>query len=552
MNNPVLQRELVGILRTRKALTLQVCVGALFAVLVLLRWPTDAIVDLSGAQSRQVFRLFGYGLLATLILLVPVFPAASIVREKNSGTLARLLNTLMTPWAIYLGKLGGVLGFALILLFMSFPAAMTCYAMGGVDLVSGILALYGILILVAVQYAALGLFVSSRAGSTDSAQRITYSLVLMCAVVVLGPHQFLQGQPGQLAKLSVYLQSVSPVPAVMELLGQGDVASQGVITESGAPLRYLVLWFLTTCPLVFKTVTRLNYTILDRSRSAGPITDDQSRSTRVLRRFMFLVDPQRRKSSIGSWANPVMVKEFRCRKFGRSHWMLRLVAGCTVLSLALSILTTTGTMDWDVETIGGILVVLQVVLIVFITPSLSAGLISAERESGGWQRLIMTPLSASAILRGKLLSVIWPVLLVLLATLPGYAVMMYIDPGLSLQIQRVMICLLVAAGFTVLLSATVSSMFRRTAPATTTAYVVLFLIFAGTMLVWLGEDAPFGRPTVEAALALNPMAAALSAIKAPGFAEYDLVPANWWMMGSLSAVMLLVLVAQTWRLTRPQ
>ena len=109
-----------------------------------------------------------------------------------------------------------------------------------------------------------------------------------------------------------------------------------------------------------------------------------------------------------------------------------MVSSCAVLSVALSILTTTHTMDWDVETIGGILVVLQVALIVLVTPSLSAGLISSERESGGWRLLLMTPLSAGAILRGKLLSAIWPVLLILLATLPGYAVMIYIEPGLQL------------------------------------------------------------------------------------------------------------------------
>lgn len=551
MTNPILQRELVGILRTQKALVLQVSVATFFAALVLLRWPTDALVDLSGTQSRQVFRLFGYGLLASLILLVPVFPASSIVREKNSGTLARLLNTLMNPWTIYLGKLGGVLGFALMLIAMSFPAAMTCYAMGGVDLAAGILTLYGILVLVAVQYAALGLFVSARAGSTDSAQRITYALVLLVTVVAIGPHQFLQGQTGPLAEAAVYLQCISPIPAVMEVLGQEDFGSQGIISETGAPLRYVILWVITTGMLIGFTVSRLNYTILDQSRSAGTITDDQARTTQILRRLIFLVDPQRRKSSIGRLMNPVMVKEFRCRRFGRSHWMLRLVAGCTVLSLALSILTTTGTMDWDVETIGGFLVVMQVALIVLVTPSLSAGLISAERESGGWRRLIMTPLSAATILRGKLLSVIWPVLLVLLATLPGYAVMMYIDPGVRLEIQRVIICLLVAAGFTLVLSATISSLFSRTAPATTTAYIILFVIFAGTMLIWLGEDAPFGRSTVEAALALNPMAAALSAVKAPGFAEYDLAEANWRIMSILSVIMLLILLGQTWRLTRP-
>ena len=32
-----------------------------------------------------MFRLFGYGLLATIVMLVPVFPATSVVREKTWG-----------------------------------------------------------------------------------------------------------------------------------------------------------------------------------------------------------------------------------------------------------------------------------------------------------------------------------------------------------------------------------------------------------------------------------------------------------------------------------
>ena len=34
------------------------------------------------------------------------------------------------------------------------------------------------------------------------------------------------------------------------------------------------------------------------------------------------------------WVNPVMVKEFRSRRFGRSHWTLRLIAFGAILSLA--------------------------------------------------------------------------------------------------------------------------------------------------------------------------------------------------------------------------
>jgi ABC-type transport system involved in multi-copper enzyme maturation permease subunit len=232
--------------------------------------------------------------------------------------------------------------------------------------------------------------------------------------------------------------------------------------------------------------------------------------------------------------------------------MLRLIAACALISLGLTYATTLGTLDWGVETIGGIMVFLQVALIVLLTPSLAAGLISSERESGGWQLLQMTPLSAGAILSGKLLSVLCTLVLILFATLPGYLVMIWIRPETWGQISQVLTCLLLTAVFAMVLSAAAGSLFRRTASATTMAYTLLVSLCAGTMLVWLGRDAPFGHSLVEAVLTINPLATALATIDTPGFTQYNLVPANWWFLGYASAFCLGALVVQTWRLTRPR
>lgn len=551
VENPVGQRELIGLLRTRKALAMQVLFALFLALLVVLRWPGEATVELSGARSQQVFRLFGYGLLTLTILLVPAFPATSIVREKNRGTLALLFNSPMSAWSIYYGKLAGSLGFVLLLLVMSVPAAAACYAMGGVSLSGDVLALYALLVLLAIQYTALGLLVSSLANSTDAALRISYGLVLVLSVATMGPHLFLQGKPGLYPELAEWLRCVSPIPAAMELLGHGDVGSQGLISTSGVPGRYALLALGTAALFMIRTIARLNHRMLDKSRSQGVITDERPLVERLLRRVVFVVDPQRRKPVIGPFANPIMVKEFRSRRFGRSHWILRLVAVCAVISLGLTYATTMGTIDWGVETIGGIMVLLQVALIVLLTPALAAGLISSERESGAWDLLRMTPLSSRAILSGKLASVVSTLVLILFATLPGYLVMIWIQPDLWTKIWRVLICLSLMAVFSLLLSAAAGSFFRRTAQATTTAYALLVGICAGTMLVWLARGAPFGHSTVEAVLTTNPLATALSAMEMPGFIEYNLVPANWWFVGYTSAFCLAVLVLRTWRLARP-
>jgi ABC-type transport system involved in multi-copper enzyme maturation permease subunit len=548
----ILRRELITLLRTKRAAAAQLGLALAFALLVWLRWPTEAQVGLSGAEARQVLDVFGYAMLASIVLLVPAFPATSIVREKVRGTLVLLLNTPLTAGSIYFGKLLGVLGLVAILLSMTVPAAAACYALGGTSLTGEIGPLYLVLFLAAVQLSALGLLVSSFANSSDAALRITYALVLLFTVAVLGPHALLQGTEGGVGLAASWLRSLSPIPAVMEVLGHGDLGSHGLGAGFSATARYMVLGSLTSVGAMLATLRRLNSRLLDQSRAAGVMTEERSAKARAWRRLLFLVDPQRRSGLIGRWTNPVMAKELRSRRFGRSHWMLRLVALCAVFSLGLSCVAVLGARDWGVETISTIMVFLQVALLVLLTPSLTSGVISSERETGGWQMLLSTPLSAGAILRGKLLSVAWPLFLVLCATLPGYLVLIALQPALVWQVLRVLGCLTLTAVFAVLLGAAVSSLFRHTAAATAVAYLALLAVCAGPLLFWLGRGAPFGHRAVELVLTVDPVAAALNASGTPGFTRYDLLPANWWVVGGACAALLTFLGVRTWRLTQPQ
>ncbi|MGD9857474.1 MAG: ABC transporter permease [Planctomycetaceae bacterium] len=552
MLSTILRRELITPLRRRRMIVFQIGLATLFALIIAVRWPTDGQVALMGARSQQVFRLFSYGLMATLLLLLPVFPATSIVSEKKRGTLALLLNTPLGAWRIFAAKLLAVLSLAGMILAMSLPAAGACYSMGGLSLYGEIGKVYQLLVLVALQYSAIGLLVSSYSQTVDAAVRLTYGIVLATSVVTLGPHYFFQGTGGRLADLGEALRCLSPLAALMSLTGAEGMGSQGLATKIDVLGRFTVWSLLSTVIASIWTLSRLNHKIFDQSRAAGTMSDDRALPARLLRRMFFLIDPQKRSGGIPAYLNPVMVHEFRCRRFGRLHWLLRLVAVCAVLSLGLTYATTAGTFDWGVETIGGIMVVMQVALIVLIAPSLSAGLISAEREHGGWLLLQTTPLSTGRIVWGKLLSAVLPLLLVLCATMPGYLVMAYIEPGMEMQVKRVVICLVLTAIFAMLCSAAVGCLFHRTAAATAGAYGVLLSLCALPMLIWTGRDAPFGHDAVEAALSFSSIAAAFSVIRMPGFQNYDLTPANWWFLGLGSAASLMVLLAQTYRLSRPQ
>jgi len=566
--NPIIQRELLSMLREPRTLLLQVALVVGLALLVMLRWPSEGQVDLTGSQSIQVLRIFGYGLLVGLILLSPIFPATSFVRERQQGTLILLLMTPMSRLQMLWGKIAAACGFILLLVVLSLPAAAACYTMGGVGL-GQVVFIYAVLVSVAIQYASLGLLVGTYAGSTDASLRITYGLMLLLAVGSLGPHQFLQAQlAGPLALAIDWLRCLSPVPAMLELLGQIGVAERGTQGAGNLTGRYLVLAWGSALLCLGWTFSRLNQRIFDKAHDKGTMTEDRTAGQRAYRRFMFLYDPQRRRKLIPGWINPVLVKEFRTRRFGRTHWILRLFAVCLVLSLGLMLAITRSSETWGVVTLGAIVVLLQMALVILLTPSLACGLVSGELESGGWPLLQMTGIHPLRIVIGKLMSVFWTLFMVLLATLPACAVMILIDKTQAERLAWMLVTVALTATWAVLLSAAVSSCFRRTAPATATAYTLLVLQCAATFLFWIGRDrsaeqgpeealagpvaAPwFAHETIERVLSINPVAAALHQIGAPGFENFQLLPTAWWLLGAGAVCCVGVLGVRVWQLSKP-
>lgn len=546
--NPIFRRELLGRLRSWKTLAAILAVAVVSSCLVLLRWPTDSTIDIVSQGAMLVFRPLAFALTLAVMMLVPAFPATSLVTERRRGTLGLLLNSPTTPIQIYLGKLLSNVGLSLVLISVSLPALTACLAMGGISVVDHIGPLVLVLIAMAVQYSAVGLWISIRSSSSDASLRWTYAAVLALAVLSVGPLILAGNLSGFYAICAQAITSISPMSALQQITGVQGAAS--AIGMSYGWIQFLGVSLLITLGLAIVTVRKLDPILLDRARPTGKVQKKGAKGG-FLRKFAYLVDPDKRKSGIPVWLNPVMVKEFRTRKFGRLHWLIRLVSLCAIISLMLTVLAATGTVSWGVERIAGPLVLMQVALLLLVGPSLGANLIAAEVESGGWQILRVTPISPIRILVGKVMSVFWTMLLILLATLPGYAVMSYIQPALGGQVGNVIISLLVSVCMVVCISACVSSFSKSTPAATATSYGVLLMIFAGTLLVWLARGKPFGPMFVERVLTLNPAAAALSEMKTPGFEQYSLTPAAWWTGGFICVISLLILSIRVWRMTRP-
>ncbi|KOP79242.1 ABC transporter permease [Lysinibacillus sp. FJAT-14745] len=135
--------------------------------------------------------------------------------------------------------------------------------------------------------------------------------------------------------------------------------------------------------------------------------------------------------------NPVFVKELklRFRSFKSFSGLMFYLAVICIFIAGFLLLTTgfTGKGFFRPEMsfmMFAVLTILQMALVLFITPSLTAGAISSEREKQTLNILLTTTQSSTQIIIGKLLSSVAFLVLMLLAGLPLYS-LVFLFGGVS-------------------------------------------------------------------------------------------------------------------------
>ncbi|MGG1214909.1 ABC transporter permease [Micromonospora provocatoris] len=135
--------------------------------------------------------------------------------------------------------------------------------------------------------------------------------------------------------------------------------------------------------------------------------------------------------------NPVLVKELklRFRSFKSFSGLMFYLAVICIFIAGFLLLTTgfTGRGFFRPDTsfmMFAVLTILQMALVLFITPSLTAGAISSEREKQTLNILLTTTQSSTQIIIGKLLSSVAFLVLMLIAGLPLYS-LVFLFGGVS-------------------------------------------------------------------------------------------------------------------------
>ncbi|MCT6924149.1 ABC transporter permease subunit [Metasolibacillus sp.] len=135
--------------------------------------------------------------------------------------------------------------------------------------------------------------------------------------------------------------------------------------------------------------------------------------------------------------NPVFVKELklRFRSFKSFSGLIFYLAVLTIFIAGFLLITTgfTGKGFFRPDTsfmMFAVLTIIQMALVLFITPSLTAGAISSEREKQTLNILLTTTQSSMQIIVGKLLSSLAFLVLMLVAGLPLYS-LVFLFGGVS-------------------------------------------------------------------------------------------------------------------------
>ena len=190
--------------------------------------------------------------------------------------------------------------------------------------------------------------------------------------------------------------------------------------------------------------------------------------------------------------NPVLTKEIKLR-FRSVKSYIGMSAYLTVLGL-LVLGYMAAYMSFEVNhafqptqsrDIFMMLCLFQLALLIFVTPGLTAGVISSERERQTLPILLTTDQSSATIIISKMIASLAFLLLFVILSLPLYAIV-FLYGGISPSLVFMAFCLFV---FTMIVIASIgvwaSTIFRKTIVSIVTTYGIAFFITGGFAIITL-------------------------------------------------------------------
>ena len=374
---PILYRELLGGLRTKRAFVILLVFNLAVAAAVLNGWHSAEGKPWTRADvGTLLFKTISLTEVALITLLAPALSGGAITLEREGRTLDLLRTTPIPTHRLLLEKFLASVVFFIILLVTASPLTSIAIILGGVE-PSDVLAVLATLLLLIGACGAVGIVISTAFLRTHSAVAVTYILVLPLGGVC-----------------GVALAKLDPRALGVAALAVG-IAGVGVVLLLGAVARRLVD--------VREEGEVEPESFEDVAVHAGLLMDRRVFPDR-------LIWPPRRNEPIPDGANPVLEKELRLEAPGRSgRFISILIQGGMYLCLPVMIFPVfllgegmQSSQGAAVHALAYPLYLLSFVLL--IGPALSSTGFSGERERKTLDGLLVTPLAASRVVGGKALA----------------------------------------------------------------------------------------------------------------------------------------------------
>lgn len=391
--NPVLQRELLVNLRTNRAFLLLLVYQLLLSVVVVVAWPSDERLDLTGnpRSAQNLVNLFFLGQYVIASLMAPSFAAGAITGEKERHTYEMLLASPLRPGAIVLGKMIASLTHLAMLIIASLPIIVLCLPLGGIGIYEVLAAYLGLIVSV-VLFGAIGVFCSSYFSRTSSALVVSYLAILPLVIGAVLFWRAMEGQGELRLKVTTLVVPAFVLSAVVlmcaaaagRMLYPPDVGSEG------------------------KDVIDLER---EAEEAVGLVIQPDQFPDR-------LFAPPKRQALMQDGRNPVFDKELHSEIFSQGTLMLRLVIQISML-LAIPLMGVF--LFWQIDRCAWFSVYV-IVFNMLVGPVFLAGSMTSERERQTLDLLLTTTLTPWQILSGKFIVgfrissvltsfLLWPLLL---------------------------------------------------------------------------------------------------------------------------------------------
>ena|GEM_PF-325841 len=230
--------------------------------------------------------------------------------------------------------------------------------------------------------------------------------------------------------------------------------------------------------------------------------------------------------AIRSWTapNPILVKELRSRMRGSRAFII-LTAALVIMALMMigliSLFTQASNTFGNMLSpqIGQILfeglINFELLLVCTVTPAITAGAISIEREKLTFEMLLATPLGPAKILWGKLISALSYVFLLIFAAIPLASLVFLFGGVAPLTMLKALFILVVVAVTLGIYGLFLSALLGRTGRATVISFVSVMALLLGPLVGVVASGLMYGSRMVmpRLLLAFSPISMLVSAVE---------------------------------------